>query len=195
MIDLPPDAALIADTPRLRLVPLTVEDAPELFGVLNDERLHEFRGGHPLDEVELADLFRRLQGRRSPDGEEVLCTWVVRLVPLGEAVGMLQATVTDDGLAVVDCVMGTKWSGRGFALEALTAMVRLLQAHLGVTRLEARVHPAHAAAVRLASRLGLERQAHGHGREVWTGACDDPVLSGWLLAPSGSEARPGPAAG
>src|SRR2546428_12645628 len=110
MIDLPPDVGLVSDTPRLRLVPVTREDAAELRIVLDDLRLHRFTGGSPAGETELAERFARWHGHRSPDGREVWIAWVVRLVPLGEGIGYVQATVHNDGSARLQCVIGSRWS-------------------------------------------------------------------------------------
>ena len=171
MIDLPPQSALIANTPRLRLVPLSPDDAEEMFAVLNDQRLHRFTGGLPLGEAELREQYRAWQVRRSVDGSQVWLNWVVRLVPLGEAIGHVQATVTDDNRAVIGYVIGTQWSRHGFAVEASTSMIGMLHAHVGVRRLEAHIHPRHIASHRVAQRLGLRRTGRrdSAGEEVWAG--------------------------
>lgn len=170
MIDLPPDAALIADTPRLRLVPAVAADGPELFHLLNDQRLHEFTGGTPLGETELTDRLRRREDRRSTDGREVFLDWVVRLVPLGEAIGMMSAVVDDAGEAELTWTIGRGWQAHGFAVEAAGAMVRLLEAHAGVCLLRAEIAPRHAAARSVATRLGMQPTGERRGRrDVWEG--------------------------
>lgn len=176
MIDLPPESALIANTPRLRLVPLSPDDAAEMFVVLNDQRLHRFTGGLPLGHAELKELYRAWQVRRSVDGSQVWLNWVVRLVPLGEAIGHVQATITADGTAVIGYVIGTRWSGHGFAVEASRAMVSLLQAHVGVRRLEAHIHSEHIASHRVAAHLGMRRTARRDedGEEIWAGRLRSP---------------------
>jgi RimJ/RimL family protein N-acetyltransferase len=170
MIDLPPDAALVADTPRLRLVPAVVENAYELFLLLNDQRLHEHTGGTPQGESEVVERLRRGRERRSADGAEVILDWIVRLVPLGEAVGEVTATVTDDGRAELTWLIGRRWQSHGFAVEAAQAMVRVLEAHAGVRRLIARIPARHAAAQRVASHLAMAHTGARQGRwELWEG--------------------------
>ncbi|HEY6380132.1 MAG TPA: GNAT family N-acetyltransferase [Candidatus Dormibacteraeota bacterium] len=170
MIDLPPEAALVANTPRLRLVPVTPADAEEMFVILNDQRLHRHIGGLPPAQAELAERYRALSARRSADGREVLLTWLVRLVPLGEAIGEVRAAVTDEGVACIGCTVGHRYWGHGFAGEALVAMARLLETHLFVTTLEALVPPGHDAGQRVAAGLGMKRDGQGAGGwDRWLG--------------------------
>jgi RimJ/RimL family protein N-acetyltransferase len=183
MIDLPPDTALITDTPRLRLVPATLSNAYELFLLLNDQRLHEFTGGTPLGEVDVADRLRRSQERRSADGHEVILDWIVRLVPLGEAIGEVTATVTDDAMAMCTCLIGRRWQRHGFAIEACAAMIRVLETHAGVRFVQARIPARHRAARAVAARLGLEPTGERSGRwELWEGevtpVTDDVAVPG-----------------
>src|SRR5438067_8478461 len=85
--------APVLETERLVLSPLTVEDADEMVGVLDDERLHEFTGGHPATLEQLQERYRRLvAGPR--DAGEVWLNWIVRLRPQQIAVGTVQAGIT-----------------------------------------------------------------------------------------------------
>lgn len=170
MIDLPPEAALIANTPRLRLVPVTPDDAEEMFTVLNDQRLHRYTGGLPPAAAELAERYRGLESRRSADGNEVYLTWVVRLVPLGEAIGEVGGAVTDDGLATIAYTIGHRYQRHGFATEAALAMVRLLATHVDVSTLEVLIPPSHTAAQRVAAGLGMKPTGQGAGDwDRWQG--------------------------
>jgi len=175
MIDLPPDSALIADTPRCRLVPAVVGDAHQIAELLSDDRLHSFSGRTPPTEAELADRLRHRHQRRSADGTEVWLDWMVLLVPLGGVIGQVGAVVTDDGRAVISFLIGLRWQGHGFATEAASAMVRLLEAHVGVRTLSTLIPPGHAAAHRVAERLGMTPSGTlSGGWEAWEG-CANPI--------------------
>ena len=67
----------VIETRRLRLVPLSVEDAEEMAGLLDDARLHEFIGGRPATVAELRDRYTRLAAD-SPDPHETWLNWIVR---------------------------------------------------------------------------------------------------------------------
>ena len=173
VIDLPPDTAFIANTPRLRLQPVTAADAEEMFVLLNDQRLHRFIGGLPLGLAELGERYRSLEGRRTVDGELVLLTWAVRLVPLGDAIAEIRATVDDAGVADIGITVGARWQGHGFACEGLWAAIRLLIGHLAVTRLVTGVPPGHLGAGRLAEHLRLTPDGiDARGWERWVGSAD-----------------------
>ena len=152
---------------RLVLVPLAVDDADEMAGVLGDPALHAFIGGEPLDAAALRERYARLVAGHSRDGAEEWFNWIVR-GPDGNAVGTVQATVTDGGRkAEVAWVVGTPWQGRGYATEAARALVGWLTAG-GVVDVVAHVHPDHAASEAVARRAGLSPTATVHdGEREW----------------------------
>ena len=115
---LPVDDALSLLTERLRIEPLTADDADDLFPVLDDPALGRFTGELPPDDVEaLRSTFQRWKQRRSPDGAELWLNWAVRLREDDRAIGLLQATVTQ-GEAAVAWTIGTAFQRQGFATEA-----------------------------------------------------------------------------
>jgi len=142
-------------TDRLELRPLVPEDADEMVSVLDDERLHDFTGGHPASRDELRARYERQAAGRSSDGTEQWCNWIIRVQPGGAAVGFVQATVTDaGGAASVAWVVGVPWQGRGYAAEAATGVAGWLGG-AGVRTIEAYIHPDHEASGRVATRAGF----------------------------------------
>ncbi len=157
-------------TERLTLAPLTVLDADEMVGVLNDERLHGFIGGHPLTLVELRDRYRQVVDGPGEPGR-AWRNWIVRSKPDGTALGTVQATIstTSDGRATAEIawVIGVAWQGRGYASEAARAVVEWLRAH-GVDDVTAHIHPDHPASAAVARRAGLHpTEAEVDGETVW----------------------------
>jgi RimJ/RimL family protein N-acetyltransferase len=157
-------------TERLTLIPLTVEDANEMEGVLNDERLHEFIGGRPDTLVELRDRYRRFVAGPMEPGE-VWLNWIVRSTHDGAAIGTVQATVStrSDARTVADVawVIGAAWQGRGYATEAARALVEWLQAH-GVDEVTAHIRADHDASATVAGRSGLHPTSERvDGETVW----------------------------
>jgi RimJ/RimL family protein N-acetyltransferase len=149
------DRASTITTPRLRLDGLQPDDADAMMPVLDDERLHEFTGGEPLDLGQLRTRYARLAVGRSSDGAELWLNWIVRLLPLCEPIGTMQATVAADGTrADIAWIVGVSWQGRGFASEAANGVVDWL-AQQGVPRVRALIHPDHQASAAVAVRAGL----------------------------------------
>jgi RimJ/RimL family protein N-acetyltransferase len=156
-------------TERLLLSPLRAEDAPELVGVLGDERLHEFIGGRPDTLEELHAHYARLL-KGSPDPGEVWLNWIARRRSDSQAVGTMQATLTSrDGrwIAHVAWVVGVPWQGQGFASEAARALVEWLRDE-GAHEVVAHIHPRHRASELVAAHAGLEpTDDEADGERVW----------------------------
>jgi RimJ/RimL family protein N-acetyltransferase len=147
---------------RLQLESLGLEHAGELFHALNDERLHEFTGGRPATETEMAARVSRQVHGFSSDGTQGWCNWVVRDRQTESVVGTVQATFctksTNRVIAEIAWVIATPHQTRGFASEAAIGMAQWLIAN-GANVLIAHVHPGHHASVGVARRVGLKPTA------------------------------------
>ncbi|MEV5435991.1 GNAT family N-acetyltransferase [Streptomyces sp. NPDC052682] len=140
-------------TARLDLVPLRVEDAVEMAGVLADPALYVFIGGAPSAVEELRDRYERLVAG-APDRGVSWCNWVLRDRAEQCLVGTVQATVGAEGCAEIAWVVGTPWQGRGFASEAARGLVGWLRSR-NVRTVVAHVHPEHRASAAVARAAGL----------------------------------------
>jgi RimJ/RimL family protein N-acetyltransferase len=173
-------------TERLRAEPLTRAHAAELFAGLDDPGLHAFTGGSPLPLPALVQRYAALESRRSPDGSQVWCNWVLRDRASGTAVGTVQATLPragpDAGPAEVAWVLIRAGQRRGFAREAVRSLIRRLRG-AGWT-VVANIHPDH---------LASQRVAHAAGLRPTADLIDGEVR--WQLRPGapapGTEPRPG----
>lgn len=149
------DAETIA-TPRLVLLPLLVEHAHEMVGVLSDPRLYTFTGGSPPTPVVLRARYERL-ARGSPDPAVTWCNWVIKLSDAGRLAGTVQATISThaEGLmAEIAWVVGTPWQGRGIATEAAKALIAWL-GDQSVRAVIAHIHPDNRASAGVATAAGL----------------------------------------
>jgi RimJ/RimL family protein N-acetyltransferase len=153
---------------RLRMVPLTVADAAEMVRVLSGDALYAYTGGAPPGLDELRARYARQVAGRSPDGREEWRNWILRRQPGGQAVGYVQATITDAGRsAEIAWVVGLLWQGQGYATEAALALVGWLDSR-GVQVIQARIHPGHAASAAVARRAGLRPSgAIEYGEQLW----------------------------
>jgi RimJ/RimL family protein N-acetyltransferase len=144
-------------TKRLDLEPLSVAHAAELGPLLDDSALHEFTGGAPLGEADLAARYAQLARRRSPGGDQMWGNWVMRLRGSGAAVGTVQATLPAAGPAAgpaeIAWVVARPAQGHGYAKEAARSLAgRLHQAGWPVA---AYIHPGHLASQHVARAAGL----------------------------------------
>jgi RimJ/RimL family protein N-acetyltransferase len=146
---------LVLRTARLSLEPLEVRHAEPLFAVLSAPEIYTHLDEDPPTDVRsLGERYRRLETRRSPDGDEEWLNWALRVEDSGQYAGYVQATV-ERGSAEVAYVLGPRWWGQGLATEAVTVMCAHLAVDHGVTRLTAHVEPANRASRAVLERLGF----------------------------------------
>jgi RimJ/RimL family protein N-acetyltransferase len=151
-------------TARLTLLPLAVEHAEEMAGVLADLVLYAVIGGAPPTAPGLRARYAR-QVAGSPDPGVSWCNWVVRLRGEDRLAGTVQATVEGGEVAEIAWVVGAPWQGRGIATEAARGLVDWLTAQ-GVRTVVAHIHPDHAASAAVATAAGLTPTDEWHDGEV-----------------------------
>lgn len=142
---------------RVRLEPLAVGHAEEMIDVLADPSLYEFIGDQPPTLEQLQRRYRAQAAGHSPDHSQWWLNWIAVLVDPRRPIGYVQATVGYCGnvlAADIAWVIAPLYQGRGFASEAVTAMMRWL-GRAGVTEFVADIHPNHAASAAVAHRQGL----------------------------------------
>lgn len=161
----------ILRTDRLVLEPLQEAHASEMFRVLVDPIIYTFlQERPPFTEDELRARYRILEKRKSTDGANDLFSWVVRDTA-GEMFGFATATVFARGTAELAVVLAPRVWRKGFAYEALGAVMRDLQKHHRVNAFFATVVPRNDPAIRLFQRLGfrLEDRAAFDTRPIGEG--------------------------
>jgi RimJ/RimL family protein N-acetyltransferase len=159
--------AEIITTGRLDMLPLRVEHAEEMAGVLDDPALHTFIGGSPdTPQVLRARYARMVEG--PADRAVSWLNWVLRLREQDRLTGYVQATIdpSEHGpVAEVAWVVGTPWQGKGIATEAALALVDWLDRQ-GIRTIIAHIHPDHRASAAVATAIGLTATDEWHDGEV-----------------------------
>jgi len=148
------------------LAPLRATDAEDLVGLLAESELRVWLRARDVDQ--LRERFEGWEVRRSPDGREAWLNWIVRSAEDGRALGWTQATVADDAAQVAYAVLPDE-RGRGYATEALKAMMSELRDELGVVFFEAHIDEANVGSQKVAAAAGLKRTDRTvRGESVWT---------------------------
>ena len=146
------------ETARLRLLPQTAAHAEAMYAVLCDPAIYEYEHEPP------ASVQARLESRWSPDGREEWLNWVIE--SNGRLIGFVQATVYRSGTAAIAYVLASAHWGRGYASEAVAAMVEELAARYGVLRLHAVGQQRNRRSIRLLERLGFTPAGEARRAEV-----------------------------
>ena len=153
----------------LRLEPQVQGHAEEMFAVLADPAIYAHENAPPPSLAWLAERYRKLESRASPDGTERWLNWVVRL-PSGELAGCVQATVYASGRAAIAYELNSRHWGRGIATAAVERMIAELAAAYGVETLSAVLKGANLRSRRLLERLGFALAPDAMREEAEAGA-------------------------
>lgn len=156
-------------TERLLLQPVRTAHADALADALADPAVYAFTGGSPEGALRWRTRLAFLEPGRSPDGQELWLNWVIELSATAEIMGYVQATVTGPS-ADVAYVLGTRWQGHGYAVEATRAMNDHLVTSHGVKQIRAWIADKHVASQAVAERCGLAAtdEIDADGERLWT---------------------------
>ena len=150
-------------TARLRLEPQRAAHADEMFQVLSDPAIYTYENAPPASLQALRERYGRLESRRSGDGSQLWLNWVLREPALG-LIGYVQASVLPGGRASIGYELASAHWGRGYAQEAVGAMLDELARRYGVRGVSAVLKRPNERSRRLLERLGFmmaPSEAHG----------------------------------
>lgn len=160
-------------TPTLTLEPLTAAHAEELFAPLSDPAMYEFvPQDPPASRDALCERYRRLETRRSANGEELWLNWVVRLRS-SAAAGLVQATCVKGAKAFIAYEVFTPHQRRGIATEAILEMLKHLRQSAVTETAVARVDTRNARSICLLERLGFARTKFIKDADAFKGSTSD----------------------
>jgi len=143
------------DSRTLRLEPLAVTHAGEMFEALSAQSIYDYMpGGPPSSAAALRERYAMLERGKSPDGRQIWLNWIIRLRS-GKCAGFVQATVYPGHTGDLAFVLAPEFWGRGVAIEACQAAIPHIARNFSVTGLFATVDPKNARSIRLLERLGF----------------------------------------
>jgi RimJ/RimL family protein N-acetyltransferase len=177
---MPSFSTLTLQTARLDLRPLVPSDAPALLALKSDPVVMRYGSTPPWSDPQVAiDYIQRdLQGMAA--GTYVQLAIIRR--EDAELIGMCSFHLLD-----VQCrraelgysLVVSAW-GRGYANEAVRALLDWGFGHLELNRVEADIDPRNAASARALERLGFTREGHLRERWIVAGAKSDSLIYGLL---------------
>ncbi len=150
-------------TERLILEPVRPAHADETWPRQNDERMWTFFPDlRPRTLEHLRVIYERRQ-HGSPNDSEVWLNYVCRLRTGGEIAGEVQTTIyTRAGAAYVAYAIFPDFQRKGFAREAVAALIDHVRKEYGIANFFAEMDTRNEASYRLAESLGFVRvETHG----------------------------------
>lgn len=175
-------------TTRLRLRHLDPGDVPALYAIFSDLRVMRFWSSGPLADVAAAAALRDDVERLAR--EDALYQWGIERRDAPGVVGtatLFRIDRTHRRAEIGFALHPEQW-GRGYAGEAVGALVAHAFDERGLHRLEADVDPRNEASLRVCERLGFVREGLLRERYHVNGEIQDSVILG-LLAPAWQSRR------
>lgn len=138
---------------RLEIQQMNLQHAEGLYQALKDPKVARYIGGPDLTSVE--DAQKRIEFVTNPNNAPAGQQWFNFVIMLQEQIiGRLEATITGNK-AEIAYLVGPKWWGNGYGLEATQWLVNYLQT-FHVTEFWATVHPENTYSIKLLHNLGFE---------------------------------------
>ena len=138
------------------LEPMLAAHADEMFDVLSDPAIYEFENEPPESREWLANRYRQLEGRMSPDGQEYWLNWAIRMLS-GELAGYVQATVLKSGISYIAYEINSNFWRQGIGSNAVSTMMEELCSTYAVHTHVAVLKAANFRSMALLKSLGFHR--------------------------------------
>jgi RimJ/RimL family protein N-acetyltransferase len=160
-------------TERLVLRRSRPEDAEAIAAYRSDPEVHRYQGWERTDaegvRAEIVEMMGRAPG--APGG------WIQFSVEEREMGGLvgdigLSPAEGEPGVIKVGYTMSPAFQGRGYATEAVGALIGYAFDTLGADTVRAYASAENIASIRVAEKVGMqlvERYERRHGDEIWTG--------------------------
>jgi ribosomal-protein-alanine N-acetyltransferase len=170
----------ILETERLRLAPLTIDDAEQVFPLMDDPEVMAYWDSPEVDDP---DLVAEIVARQVAQMEDGLATyWSIRSLEDGVFIGVCDISEIDwrHKRAELAFMLDPETSGQGFGLEAMRAVV-VHAASTGLSKLTSRTHLGNRRSETLLEKLGFTQEGLLRGHAVHKGQRRDYRLYGLLL--------------
>lgn len=146
------------ETPRLVLRPMTELDAPALFAILGDAEVCRWQPFAPFETEAQARECIREMSEELAESEKTAEEFRFGIYSKEEKTIIGQLGVERDaarGGYELGVTLGRRFWGKGFASEAVSALLRFMRKNYGAEAFFARIADENAASVALARRIGF----------------------------------------
>ncbi|HLR96535.1 MAG TPA: GNAT family N-acetyltransferase [Jiangellaceae bacterium] len=183
----PSAPALPLETDRLTLRNCRTDDVTSLLAYYSDPTVARYLLHEPWTPEQAEREVAKLVERRTIG----ICGQALSLVVEreGTVIGDVSLVPTDDTLsqAEIGWVFHPDFGGKGYATEAVRAVIRMAFGHYTMHRVKAQLDPRNKASARMCERLGMTKEAHLRqdwwSKDEWT----DTAVYGLLATDRGSE--------
>jgi ribosomal-protein-alanine N-acetyltransferase len=170
----------VLTTARLRLRPFTHDDAAPLFRVFSDEEVVRFWSVAAWTDIAQAE--KMIEEALLAYREGGLSRYAIALADTDELIGIcnLRGFFEQNRRCELGYALGSAHWGRGYAFEALEALLGHAFSALDMNRIEADIDPRNDASARLLGRLGFRQEGYMPERWFVHGKYADTAFYGLL---------------
>ena len=171
---------MLLSTSRLFLRPVSLSDAPALFAARGDPVVMRYWDWPQMESIGDVEKIIRAHADELANGRTRW--WAVAESPNGPAIGECDLSEIDrhHRRAEVGFLFSRAYWGRGYAAEAMSAVVEHAFETLILERLWARCHAGNTSSARLLEQLGFEHEGSLRGHVVRDGKRRDCLIYGRL---------------
>ncbi|KAB3537291.1 GNAT family N-acetyltransferase [Alkaliphilus pronyensis] len=168
------------ETERLLLREVESTDVNQVFNILSDPKVAEYEYFYPVKTKEEANKFITRYKAELKDKEEI--TWGTIVKETDELVGM--CCIGDFNEGARRCVIGyqikqIEW-GKGYATEAVAAIIDYGFNVMNINRIEAAITPGNDASVRVLEKLNFVKEGLLRERDLMKGKLEDGIIMSML---------------
>ncbi|GGH23568.1 GNAT family N-acetyltransferase [Paenibacillus segetis] len=166
----------ILETDRLLLRLVEKTDVEQLYEVLSDAEVAKFDYFHPLTSLDQALEFIARFKNELEENEEI--TWGIILKETNRLIGTCCLGSFDDGARRVEIgydIAQAEW-GKGYATEALGAVINYGFNTMNLNRIEATITPGNDASVKVLKKLNFEHEGIVRERDLIKGKLEDGIM-------------------
>lgn len=164
------------ETDRLILRQVNNEDIRDLYEILSDEDVAKFEYFHPVQSIENAQKFIDRYTEELEDEEEI--TWGIVSKQNNKLIGTCCIGDFDKGARRAElgyAINQSQW-GKGYATEALEAVLKFGFEIIDLNRIEATITPGNNASVRVLEKLHFIQEGIVRERDLIKGKLEDGII-------------------
>ncbi|CAM2362525.1 GNAT family N-acetyltransferase [Listeria seeligeri] len=167
-------------TERLFLSEMTLADKEILFGYWSDDSVTRYMNIEPFQSLQPVEEMIRMLRQLEIEGKALRC--VIILQATGEIIGTCGFNYIDheNQRAEIAYDLGTRFWKRGYATEAVQALMKWGIESFKLHRMEAKVDPRNEASISLLQKLGFQEEGLLRDYEKIGTEFQDLKLFSWL---------------
>ena len=143
---------------RLQMKRVQKQLASITWPVLNDPQLYHYLPEDPPTLLELEKRFSFWEPGISPDQSEYWLNWVLKDLESHLIVGTIQAGIhRESKIATIAYMLGSKFQRKGYAFEAISALIEFLKKDYQVSQIKAWIDTRNVPSIQLIEKLKFSR--------------------------------------